>query len=182
MEIVQDIHIVEADGQCKEVLYFIDQHRIGQPTQLISSNCDNGHSFQSSLEELSLYTPEYSDPLEYLFEPGPALMKSGQHTLYAKEYNLKKLAPMTHLYTSNNPISTDMGRSFEVIKTMAVKKKDVANALPQMKANISTRNFTMKPEALRKKLNLKDGGPFTLFGCTLQNDEKRLILCNHQPV
>lgn len=178
---VQDVHVVESQGQCKEVLYVINQRESGKPVKLTSANCDHEVVFQSSLEELHDATPDYHPPLGYLFEPGPALMKSGQHILYAIEHQLKKLAPMTHLYTSEHPIPSNMGRSFEVLDVLPVKKKEVHAALETPKANISVRNFPMKPEELRKKLELKDGGEFTLFGTTLFNNEKKIILCKHQP-
>jgi hypothetical protein len=46
-----------------------------------------------------------------------------------------------------------------------------------MKGNLSMRNFPGRTEDLRKKLGIKDGGNHYLFACTLQQDEKRLLIC-----
>ena len=104
-------------------------------------------------------------------------MKSGLHPSYAARHGLQKIAPMTHLYTSEEPITPYMGRSFKVLQTLPVKKQALDTYLPDKQASISVRNFPMKPDELRKKLKLKDGGHYTIFGCTLQNGEKRLLLC-----
>jgi hypothetical protein len=45
------------------------------------------------------------------------------------------------------------------------------------KANISTRNYPISVDELRKKLKIKDGGETYLFPCTLANEEKVIIEC-----
>ncbi len=174
---VNQVHIVEADGQCKEVLYFIDAKAPKDAPLLTAAICESGQTYTAPLSQMQYNFDTFSAPLTYLYEPGPALMKSGLHQSYALKHDLKKIAPMTHLYTSAEEKKDYMGRTFKVIETLPVKKQALQSHLPDMKANITTRHFPMKPEDLRKKLGVKDGGDKTIFGGTLQNGEKALILC-----
>ena len=47
------------------------------------------------------------------------------------------------------------------------------------RANISTRNFPMKPEELRRRLKIKEGGDNYIFATTLADGKHVLILCEH---
>ncbi|MCB9973883.1 MAG: hypothetical protein H6854_04915 [Rhodospirillales bacterium] len=174
---VQEVHILESEGDCKEVLYVIDKAKEHEELRIYSSICTPRKVFQMSYDALQAATCPLHDPLLYLYEPCPALMKSGAHVAYASEKELFKLAPMTHLYTSQTPLADFMGRRFIIDAVLPVKKQEVHAALEKDRVNITPRNFPLSVEALRKKLQVKDGGDQTLFACTLQDGSLRLILC-----
>jgi hypothetical protein len=67
-----------------------------------------------------------------------------------------------------------------VLESVAVSKKVLKKVLPDMKANLSNRNFPMPVADLKKKLGLKDGGATYLFACTLADDSKQLLLCKKE--
>ena len=46
------------------------------------------------------------------------------------------------------------------------------------KANISTRNFPLKAEELKKRLHLKDGGDTYIFATTTIQEKHLLLLCS----
>ena len=69
---------------------------------------------------------EYSAPQKYLYEPGPAFLKSGAFKLIAERYNLKKLHPHTHLYTNDTPCESFPGKIFEIIEVCDAKTKAFA--------------------------------------------------------
>jgi hypothetical protein len=85
---------------------------------------------------------------------------------------LVQLGQHTHLYSSESLLKDFPGKVFEVIESGPVQ----GDWLPVTQANISTRNFPMTPEALRKKLKLKDGGAYTLFGIQNSSKKNELIL------
>lgn len=173
---VAEVHVVEAEKQCKEVLYLIDQTRTPAAPIIHAAVC-SGQVFSAQPHALETVQVQFSDPLTYLYEPCAALMKAGTHSLYASELGLQKLAPATQLYTSDQRLEGFMGRGFKVIAVLPADKKDVHAALPEPRASITVRNFPMTPDDLRRKLQLKDGGHFTIFACTFQDGSKRLILC-----
>ena len=121
------------------------------------------------------FTSEISN---YLYEPNAALMKSGTFKSVGSRFGLSKLHTNTHLYTSTNLLVDFPGRIFEVHKIWESGKKELkelASIAP--KANISTRNYPLPVEELRKKLKIKEGGEVYLFACTLNNEQKVIVEC-----
>lgn len=107
----------------------------------------------------------------YVYEAHPGVMKAGFFKSVQRN-GLVQLGQHTHLYSSESLLKDFPGKIFEVIESGPVQ----ANWLSVNQANISTRNFPMSPEALRKKLKLKDGGAYTLFGIQNSSQKNELIL------
>ena len=72
------------------------------------------------------------------------------------------------------------GRVFRVEAVSTMGKRELRQALQGItQANITTRNFPMKPEELRRKLKLKEGGNTYIFATTLaptEGNQKRHVL------
>ena len=134
--------------------------------------CHNdGHSFQYSLAEADatpqtiLQTPPQAGM--HLFEPNASIMKAGCFGVLCSRLGVQAIAPNSHLFVANNDLPDFPGRRFKLVATTSFNKRDLKAALQGIsKANIATRNFPLKPEALRKKLRLKDGGEHFLFATT----------------
>jgi Protein-L-isoaspartate carboxylmethyltransferase len=176
-----EVHIISVDNECKEILLVMDQEK--HNTQLIrtvnlSKNKKTEYFDFHSEEEQPTVVSLATQPEKYLYEPNSAILKSGAFKLIAHRFNLHKLHKNTHLYTSSE-LSLDFpGRIFEVQKTHLTGKKELkilSETTP--KANISTRNFPMGADELRKKLKIKEGGKVYLFACTLADETKCIIEC-----
>ena len=115
----------------------------------------------------------YSSPKVYLYEPNASIMKAGLFKTVANRYNVQKLHPSTHLYTSEELVEDFPGRSFKVERVTKVQRKEIQDI---EKANLSTRNFPGNVADLRKKLKLKDGGDTYIFATTLNDNSKVLII------
>ena len=114
----------------------------------------------------------------YLYEPHPTVMKSGQMDVLAMRHHLSKLHPHSHLYTSTELHSDFFGRIFRVEKVFGMGKKELKEGLDGLtKACITTRNFPLSAEQLRKKLKLGDGGDTTLFATTMGSNQHVLVRC-----
>ena len=172
-----EVHVVEVDGNCKELLFLIGDAGTAAARPALHAAALGKHPYHISYPFGHDPAAEESEPLTYLYEPGPALMKSGLHTAYAAKHGLSKLHPQTHLYTSTTPITDYPGRSFKVLETLPIDKKAVQGTLPERAAGITCRNVPITPEALRKKLQLKESNQLTLFAATLMDETHKLILC-----
>jgi len=176
-----EIHILSVDNECKEVLLMLDQqtHTQQHIHTLNTGKNNKSEAFDFVQDEESRATVTYATAMEkYLYEPNAAVMKSGAFKLVAARYGLRKLQQNTHLYTSDKLILEFPGRVFEVVKQWGSSKKDLKElAANNAKANISTRNYPLTVEELRKKLQLKDGGDLYLFACTLAPDVKVILEC-----
>ena len=68
------------------------------------------------------------------------------------------------------------GRVFEVKSVDGFGKNELKRLSSELKkANLAVRNFPERPEVLRKRMKIADGGDAYLFATTLA-DEKRVII------
>ena len=168
------VHVVEWRGECKELLFIL--RKDAQEPVKVTAVCinDEGEVVSEMVfttEEERQTTAEISAPLRYLYEPGPAFQKSGGFQVLARRFDVKKLHPHTHLYTSDSLKTGFPGRIFEMIGQYPVKSEKI----PLKQAHITVRNFPANAPELRKKLKLKEGGDDYLFACTLADGTKTLL-------
>lgn len=177
LECVSEIHAVSVNGECKELLLVLkkEHNRIKYFCANLGKKEEHISFFADDNNEANI---EYSTPQKYIYEPNASVMKIGAHGVLAKEYNIKKIAPFSHLFTSETLVKNFPGRCFEVKCMFQMNKKELKENLNDInKANIAVRNFPMTADELKKKLKLKDGGEEYIFGTTLQDDKHILILC-----
>ena len=186
LENVQKVWIVEYAGEVKEVLYQLGAIPLPAakiPVEVTGID-DSGQAlyrFEYTAEAEKEAVPVYSAPLGYLYEPSPALLKSGAVRLFGKRYGLAKLHENTHLFTSEQLTTGVPGRCFEIISVCRYDKKEVQAAVPGLKASIATRNFPDAPEVMARKLGLGAGGSVYLFGVTLCDNRKVVLICRKPP-
>ncbi|MDR2121512.1 MAG: class I SAM-dependent methyltransferase [Flavobacteriaceae bacterium] len=117
------------------------------------------------LEEKRAENPEYSLPELYLYMPNASILKSGAFKLVGKKYNLKKLHPNTHIYTSKEIVPDFPGRIFTILDSHFNPQRS-----EQKKFTVISRNYPLKPEEIRKKYKLTEGGEKYLFFTRAKND------------
>lgn len=173
---VNHIWVVAVQNDCKEVLYSLSE----KPGEIeisclnfLNDNETQTFSFQLAEEQSSIH---YSLPLKYLYEPNVAILKAGAFKSVASRFSLPKLHPNSHLYTSEKLTSDFPGRIFKIEKTMAFNKKEGKQLPGQI--NVISRNFPASVQQIIKKLQIKEGGEHFLIATTLQNQQKRLLICS----
>lgn len=175
---VAAVHVVSVDNECKEVLFVLTANGSSDVTvvtvNLRSTGPDERFVFHRAEERTARV--EFRDPLRYLYEPNASLLKAGAFRIVADRLGLFKLAPNSHLYTSDELLPDFPGRSFEVLGSCKPDRKEVQAFLPDRKANLSVRNFPEATENLRKKLGIGPGGEWYLFATTLFDKKKRIII------
>lgn len=176
LEHVRQIHIVAVNNEVKELLWSIDSSG-QQSIAIITINKRGSHIEQTScsLKEIAGAVATYDDPKKFLYEPNAALMKSGAFNWICEQYGLAKLHPHSHLYTNDVRIPFP-GRVFKIIEVLPFDNK-LKKRLSIKKANITTRNFKLSVDALRKKLSIKDGGEHYLFFTTDTNEKQVVVVC-----
>jgi 16S rRNA G966 N2-methylase RsmD len=156
---IAKIWIVAVKNEVKEVLVNIKKTEVA--TQI---SCVNLHSnepfFEFYFHEEKEIQAEYTSPQKYLYIPNNSVYKSGAFNLVSKRYNFSKLHQNTHLYTSESKIDGFSGRIFvvEELSPKEIKKGE--------QYNIITKNYPLKPDEIKKKYKIKDGGEDYLIFCT----------------
>lgn len=179
LKYVQKVMIFAIQNEVKELL-FILKNELQNTIQLACINVRKGgeiSQYTTTYNTQTTYEPTYTIPKTYIYEPNAAIRKAGVFNQIAVDYELYKLHPNTHLYTSDELISDFPGRIFKCKTIRSFNKKDIKPHLENGKANITTRNFPYSTAAVKKKLALKDGGNIYLFATTLLNKKLSILIC-----
>lgn len=154
---IEKIEIIAVKNEVKEIVLHLIPNFEKQPKIIAKNLKSNETDFSFFIEEENLASAEYSDALKYLYIPNNAVLKSGAFNLISQKFNLKKLHPNSHLYTSDELIGNFCGRVFRVeeISSKILKKGE--------QFNIISKNYPLSPEQIKNKYKLKDGGENYLF-------------------
>ncbi|MBA4849734.1 class I SAM-dependent methyltransferase [Emticicia sp. BO119] len=174
---ISEVFVVAVENEVKELL-FLKQKEIPEPA-IVCTNFlgDSFQHFRFSYEYEQAAYISYSEPKKYIYEPNPTILKAGAFKLVGNVFGLEKLAPNSHIYTSDELKADFPGRIFKCEAVCKFDKKEILSKLPGNQANISTRNFPMKPEEIKKKLGLKDGGDMYLFATENHHQQKIVLIC-----
>lgn len=161
-QVTWDIHVVAIKNEVKEVLLLSQQpgHTCKSIEQTITAidldKKDQAFVFTREEESAAISLPfrEGSGLGSFLYEPNAAILKAGAYKLVAQRFGLQKLDVNTHLYASDTLVPNFPGRVWKVVEKQDLKQ-----------ANVLTRNYPISPEALKKKLHLRDGGTVYVIGC-----------------
>ncbi len=177
LEQVKEVHVVSVRNEVKEVLFLLDYQTEAPDEPIIKCvNLDTAqpsYSFCTSNEKTA--TSSFSEPQRYLYDPNSSIIKAGAFKLIGSQYKLHKIAVNTHLYTSDTLIDNFPGRVFEILQS-DVNKKNIGKFIGDGKVNVLTKNYPQKPDELKKKLKVKDGGEFYLIGFKDHVNKPQLVL------
>lgn len=178
LKCVSKVYVVAVRNECKELLFDCCPQAREYSVECVNLEGELKEAFLFSAAEESGAVVNYADvPDGYLYEPNAAIMKAGAFRLIADRYGLEKLHPDTHLYTSKTFCESFPGRVFRIESVDALNKQVIRERLPSKKANVAVRNFPMKPDELKRKFGLLDGGDVYLFAVTLYGGAKRVVFC-----
>lgn len=169
------LDVVSVKNECKEILITLEDSNANQSVHLVNLGSAQPviTVVPANLEEKAALAL----PQNWLYEPNASVLKAGAGDFVANQLGLKKLEPSSQLYTSETLVEEYPGRVFKIDNVVALDKKQLATLIPEKKANISTRNFPMKPEEIYKKIGFKTGGEHYLFGTTLKDSKKAILIC-----
>ncbi len=173
---VKCIHIVAINNEVKEILWEIWKRYSGNILiKTTNYNKTDLQNFEFELKE-NKQTVEISEPKKYLYEPNAAILKSGAFNEVAIQFRLSKLHQHSHLYTSDDLIDFP-GRVFIVNQYFDYSNVEMKNFMQNKKFNITTRNFPISVEDIRKKWKIIDGGNLYSFFTTNVNNNKIVLIC-----
>ena len=201
---VREVHIVSADGECKELLLVLAPD--GKPeVQVfcvdIQSRPDSEGQYPRSEFVYSIATNAQEEMVEnnsklenstsaqptnstfniqhstFLFEPNASVMKAGCFDEIARAYGIFAISRNSHLFLSDREIDGFPGRTFAIDAVTTMNKRQLRQTLSGMKqANIAVRNFPLSVAELRKRLKLNDGGDTYIFATTTSEGDHILML------
>lgn len=167
---ISKIYIVSIKNETKELIVQLNpEDKINLYNPYV--HCINLESGQPDFcyfwqEEKISPIPSYSIPKSYLYIPNSSLLKSGAFKQLGIKFSIDKLHSNSHMYTSESKIENFPGRTFILIDKNFNPKKT-----SQKQFNIISRNYPLKPEEIKKKYKLVDGGTkYLIFTRSLQGN------------
>ena len=96
---VKEIHVIAVNNEAKELLFIAEANYSGA-IQVVTTNLKKTDTEEFKFIWGEKTTRRYSLPLNYLYEPNVAIMKSGAFHQVTKAFTVQKLQEHSHLYTS----------------------------------------------------------------------------------
>ncbi len=166
---VKELHVVEADGECKELLLLMEPGFGGSPEMTVAI-VDGPSSYRVATFDypaLATAVPTYiaamPEPGQILFEPGPALMKSGALNALSSSLGLPELGPSAHyLCLGEDRLEDDkvyraldgFGKLFKVEEAATFGKASLRDfAVRWPGAEVTARALPLSSDELRLKLS-----------------------------
>lgn len=176
---ISDVHIISYNNECKELLFIKNRKVTDLHYHCVNIQKERTDILTYSKEQEEQSLASYaSQPGKYLYEPNSSIMKAGAYKYISANYGIEKLHSNSHLYTSDSLIDNFQGRSFLIENCCTLNKKDMKEYLKHIKqANITTRNFPLSVQELRKRTGLKEGGETYIFATTLREEKRVLLIC-----
>lgn len=175
---VEDVWVLAVRQECKEILYKLSANGGTDPViHTVHLHHDEEQHFAFTTEDEARTVVEYAKPQTFIYEPNPAILKAGAFKSLAKRYQLLKLHPNSHLYTSAQKVTDFPGRGFKLSEISKYNRKALKRAVPSAQANITTRNFPDSVKHIRKKTGLREGGDVYIFATTDIDNQLQMLIC-----
>ena len=174
---VREVHVVAAEGECKELLLVLERGHAG-PYALFAYESgavmeipgQAGNDGVAWNDRHGRHRPAISEGMA-LFEPGKALLKAGAFELPCR-YGLEKLGRHTHLYVGQEVPQElrPFGKCYQIVEVVPFNNKtakELGRRYPL--AEVTARNLPLSSDQLRAKLGCRSGGDVHIFGVHLDD-------------
>lgn len=163
---VREVHVVGAEGECKEILVWMHGGWHEGYTIVVG---DLRFTPEEETAARPAFLPGPDAVKGWLFEPSPTLMKAGCFNLLSSRHGLFKLGRFTHLYVTGAP-SEELdryGKLFEIIDTQNFDGRSIKALGKSLKrCEVTARNLPISSEELRRKMGVTSGGDTHVFAFT----------------
>ena len=151
---LKEVHIVEASGECKEILALCEPGFEGE-FSIVAEEAFGAGRFEFRPSEEAVATMTFCKQLPsagaVLFEPGPALMKSGAYRLLCCNFGLSAIGKDAHFYLAGAlPTPEGLGRRWRLADAAPFSKsaiRDFASKYPGCDSFIA-RGLPLRSEEL----------------------------------
>lgn len=163
---LQTIYIIAVKNEVKEIAVLLNSNKNEERVNCTCTNLESEDAdFEFNFDEEKSVVSAFSDVLKFVYIPNNSVLKSGAFNLISKQFNLKKLHPNSHFYTSDKLVKNFPGR---VLKVEKIDSKTIEKGSSY---NIISKNYPLKPVEIKKKYKIKDGGENYLIFTQTKNSK-----------
>lgn len=162
---ISKIQIIGVKNEVKELLVFMSGEIKSGDVEISCINLESEDTdFNFKFKDEKMTISNFSEPMDFLFIPNNSVLKSGAFNLISEKFNINKLHPNSHFYTSNDFVEDFPGR---ILKIEVADSKEIMKGA---KYNIISKNYPLSPDEIKKKYKIIDGGNrYLIFTQTLKN-------------
>ena len=182
-----EVRIVSHNNECKEVLILIQRGHSASPedipitaVEILDDSASQTAEFHFTLHEEREAAAETALPQEikgYLYEPSPALLKSGAFKLPAVRFGLRKISASTHYYVGDAVIDSFHGKTRRIVEVLPFNKAAIRDFRKKYPAcSVTARNFPMTSEELRRRLGTSESDTLRVLATTASDNSRLLII------
>lgn len=167
------VEFISVDGDLKEAVLWV--HRPpSQPLATLLTDTISHFSYEPC-DGVSL-----TDPKQWLFEPDPAILRSGLVQNLAATLDASMLDETIAYLTMNDRIETPWGRYWKILDWMPFNLKKLRRYLVEhqvSRVTVKKRGFPMSPDEVTTKLKLKKGHESRVLVMTRLQDNPVVLIC-----
>lgn len=162
---ISKIQIIGVKNEVKELLVFMSGEIKSGDVEISCINLESEDTdFNFKFKDEKMTISNFSEPMDFLYIPNNSVLKSGAFNLISEKFNINKLHPNSHFYTSNDFVEDFPGR---ILKIEVADSKEIMKGA---KYNIISKNYPLSPDEIKKKYKIIDGGNrYLIFTQTLKN-------------
>ena len=182
-----EVRIVSHNNECKEVLILMQRGHSASPedipiaaVEILDDSASQTAEFHFSLRKEMEVAADLASPSEitgFLYEPSPALLKSGAFKLPTVRFGLRKISASTHYYVGDTVIDGFPGKIRRIIEVLPFHKaaiRDFRKKYPS--CSVTARNFPMTSEELRRRLGTSESDTLRVLATTASDSSRLLII------
>lgn len=164
---VREVHIVGANGECKELLLWIDRDYEGA-FEIVCGDL----RFTTDMESCSNAVYAVSEDCfvgKYLYEPSACILKAGCFKFLCDKFGLLKVGVSTQLYVSDS-VAEELqsnGKFFKIKQIVPFSGKMLSSLAKEYpRCEVTARNLPISSDEMRSRMkNTTSGGNIHLFAC-----------------
>ncbi len=168
-----EIELVSLAGECKEATVWFGELSGDAPfraTVLPAGQTIVGNPMDSFAE--------VAKPGKYLYDPDPAVVRSGLVDLLCEEIGFWRLDSSEEYLSSDTLIESPFVRGFEIIDELPNNEKEIRRCFRKHsfgQVEIKCRHIPVQAEAIRRKLPLEGDGAGVLIFCRIHGKARAVI-------
>lgn len=168
-----ELELVSLNGECKEATLWFGE--LAEPGLWRATVLPAGESLAGNpLDSWS----ETAEPGRFIYDPDPAIVRSGMIELLAERLELFRLDDAEEYLTGPNLVESPFVRAFEVIDVLPYKEKEIRRYFRDTEfgqLEIKCRHIPVPIESLRKKLRLEGNQPGVLIVARVAGSSRAIV-------
>lgn len=171
-----ETELISLNGECKEATIWFGE-LAGDQEFRATAISKEGNVNSIAGHPLDAFV-SITDAGDYIYDPDPAVVRSGLLDVVADQFSLSRLDPEEEYLTSTEKVESPFFRRFKILETLSNNEKEIRKyfrTAPFGQLEIKCRRIPVSIENLRRKLSLKGAAAGVLIIARLQGKARALI-------